>query len=73
MKSKGILIWCNVQLLAANKGKCVIAVSLGTEKESYKLLSNSSLMIDEPNWKELKNKPGWYYRFAEKDEITIFN
>ena len=71
MKNKNGLIWCNVWLTSINKGKCVIAIP--TDNEYYQLISNSSLMKRETGWEVLEDKPGWFYKLAKKEDITIFN
>jgi len=70
MKNKNGLLWCNIWLTTLNKGKCVIAIKL--DDGTYQLLSNSSLMSKEDEWSKINDRPGWYTRLTDKDQLIFF-
>lgn len=68
------LYWCNYWLKKANKVKLVIAELLH-EKDSiktFRLISNSSSIKDEVEWKPIKDKQGWYSLDVKENEINEF-
>lgn len=63
--------WANI-LLNDNKGKCIM-LQLSTAPECEFIgFSNSSRVKNDPTWKPLAEKAGWYYKKLNASEVVIF-
>ena len=85
-ESKGIktnksgLYWVTVKLVQKNPKtggdwfKICIGVKINEDPKIFQLLSNSSIVKNEPGWEESKTKDGWFCKdYFEEDIYRFFN